>query len=138
MCLSTTMRAPKITKRPLICYKKVLKGTKYIRTFYTNTRIPEEIIQGKETLKANRSNIKWQNLVADRWVNPATGDEILDFGPGYIHAYRNGKRAIKRFGRYKKVLIYRCEIPAGVEYFENGTEYCARELRFVELIHPIQ
>jgi hypothetical protein len=66
--------------------------------------------------------------------------EYLDTFPihnGYIHAYMYDSTAIREAKSWiSHTVVYECEIPVGVEYFEGVYgDICAHELKFIRRVY---
>jgi hypothetical protein len=131
---------PQKSKQNRVCYKVIrvqkMHGDKMrYTTPFRNTKLDHEILNGVKPFVANNQKRKWTSLVkmmGTLWLSyPAIGS-------GYIHAYYSlgaAKRACANL-HDNSLVVYRCEIPAGTEYFEGeDNDICARQIVFDKMVY---
>lgn len=133
MCLYTKTNIPSVANKPIVCYKIMVPTPEAMeggyRTPFTNFLVDGNVIDGK------------YNMVAQG--DPSITKYAYNYfiGGGFIHCYTNKWRAIEEAekitlfepGIYQAV-VFRCEIPAGVEYYKSTDvfkEVCAKEIKFI-------
>ena len=131
------IKKPDIADNAKTCYKIIKFGIKHFITPFRDVRIAKEVVNGDRPYKASSRNIPWQDLVS---VNNFYDCVCVE--GGYIHGYhqlRRAKAMVKDFESYNsrlKYLIYRCQIPAGTEYFDGQDgDICARQILFKKCVY---
>ena len=128
----TYWKKPRKAKRPITCYKvlsrNVVDGVETYETPYEKMAVTESVISGKK------------NLVARGKETHLTSQYSPDVmvTKGYIHCYADKYAAIVASCGTNRV-VFKCEIPSGVDYVKEGDgwchhEICAREIKFLEKV----
>lgn len=180
MCLITTQDEIKIAERDLVCWKLLElirddKGNEITVTPYMFTKIDDDVLKGKATLKAKVTTDY------DYHFLPMYGEHCKCVKSNFVHTYRTLKNGVyripqhSRFGGFFDVLsgllyfigkkdtycmnpkrrdlgcddfplitgvvLYKCVIPKGTEYFAGHDDgmhdvlcYASREIVFKEKV----
>ena len=138
MCLISSYKEPKVAKKPITCYKVLIKDNSFCAkilgdysymTPYRRYPVEDGIIDGKINMIARGDN--YVNEIYDN-----TGEKAMyAISGGYIHCYSDLNKASDDPWGSTDGFVFECEIPAGVEYYTGlNKKICAKEIKFIKKI----
>lgn len=130
MCLYTKQKRAQVAKKPITIYKylkcECLHGLNSARyeTPYMHTRVSGDIIDGKKSMEA--SGIEFFEHY----------DNLYCITMGFIHGFTSKQMALDK-KPFAGCVLFKCEIPAGTEYYRSLSEFgeiCAKKINFIKVI----
>ena len=124
MCLTTRLKR-QISSNDIECYKVLITdGDKYLSPYIrTSYQIPSDISD---------------NVTEDIEHYNFESTSIYRIYSGFIHCYKYFEHAkhltkfiIKK--PYYNIVIVKCIVPKGTEFYQNCHEICAKRLKFIEV-----
>ncbi len=130
MCLYTKQKKAQVAKKPITIYKYLkceclpgLNSPRY-ETPYTHTKVSGDIIDGRNSMEA--FGIEFIEHF----------DNLYCITTGFIHCYTCKLMALLK-KPFDDCVLFKCEIPAGTEYYRSTSEFgeiCAKKINFIEVI----
>lgn len=130
MCLYTKQKRAQVAKKPITIYKylkcECLPGLNSARyeTPYTHTKVSGDIIDGRKSMEA--FGVEFFEHY----------DNLYCITMGFIHAFTSKQRALD-CKPSDDCVLFKCEIPAGTEYYKSLSEFgeiCAKKINFIKVI----
>ena len=137
MCLliKSKQSEPKVSRFGRTCYKVLTERKGDFYTPILDVAVNDEILEGKKPFEANCQEYDWSLLVKETNTKLGNGEYMCFVDNGFIHAFTSLKSAKGYIAFIRHQAIFRCEIPAGTEYYEGtDNEICARKIIFKKLI----
>lgn len=130
MCLWTKQRTSRCAKEPIKCYKVLREEKGMLLTPYQDKQVGNDILSGEKNLYPFK-------VVHEDFTGWSKHLDTFPIHSGYIHAFMTENTAMneaKSWGSH--TVVYECEIPVGVEYFEGVYgDICAHELKFIRKVY---
>lgn len=123
MCLITQEIKPTIAEQNIVCYKVVSEAS----ILYYTPFMHMAISKSNKIIKPEPSTL--------RGSNPEKMPGGYKIGPGFIHAYKDTKRAYRALPGMTCKAILECIVPIGANFYVgDDNDICASELEIVKKV----
>lgn len=120
MCLVSLSVTPKVADRDIVCYKFLYQtGPFRYMTPVIGTKLWKFPFIGKTFAAEGIEDIEMDPI-----------HEKLVIGGGFIHSFAEASDKYRHYSCLFNVVLFRCIIPKGTEYFEHedGSEYASSKI----------